>query len=174
MVSMNFIKSLFSKKTILNSPEAPLSPVFAEQVKYAISLLSNEEGSISDEEVLKLFDDHKIAPREAVEICLFLPIAFVRHWLPNLNWPDSYQELIDEEKFIEKKYSKTLSFKIIWEVTNSYFQDSPSSETVIKIGGRSAEFHAINQLLNDNDGDELENIQLAQTVIIRQRTFKCS
>ena len=111
--------------------------------------------------------DHKIAPKEAVDFFLFLPIAFIRHWLPNMNWPDSYLELVSEKKFIEKKYSETPSFQIIWTVTAAHFQASPDATTIMKIGGRSAEFHSINELLINNKEAKPEDVKLTQSIIIR-------
>ena len=162
---MTFLKSLFSKKTVQDNSHETLSLDFARKVQKAITLLGDNESSLDDEKVLKLFNENGIDDKEAIEILLFLPITFVRHWLPNLKWHDTYCELINDKKQIERKYSETKSFQIIWEVTKNYFQNSPKADTIIKIGGRSSEFHAINQLLND--GGKFENIELAQTVIVR-------
>lgn len=162
---MKFINSLFFKKKIAHSSEELLSIAFAGQVEYAIKLLSKKESSITNEQVLTLFNDHKIARKESVEIFFFLPIAFVRHLLPDINWPDSYKELIDGKKFIGRKYSTTTSFQIIWEVTAAWFRDSPNNDIILKIAGRSAEFHAINELLLN--GGKLKDIKVTETVIIR-------
>ena len=164
-LNMTFLKSLFSKTTLQDNSKETLSFDFARQVQKAIELLSNNSGSLTDQEVVQLLTDNGISYNEAIEILLFLPIAFVRHWLPNLKWHDTYIEFINEKKQIEKKYSETKSFQIIWEATKDYFQNSPKSDTIIKVGGRSAELHSVNQLLND--GGKLEDIELSKTVIIR-------
>jgi hypothetical protein len=56
---------------------------------------------------------------------------------------------------------------IIWEVVNNYFKDSPDSNSIIKIAGRSAEFQVINKLLLDNPNTKLEEIKLTNSIIVR-------
>ncbi|MDX2049242.1 MAG: hypothetical protein SFU87_20830 [Chitinophagaceae bacterium] len=162
---MSFFKSLFFRKKNDNDFQEIFSPDFEVQVEKAIKLLSENEADLNNETIFKLFTDNGIGEKEAIEILLFLPISFIRHWIPNLKWPDTYDELINGKQQIEKKYAETKSFLIIWEVTSKYFQNSPDAKTILQIGGRSAEFHTINQLLNE--GGELENVELAKTTIMR-------
>lgn len=164
-INMSFFKSLFFEKTVKDNSGEIFAPDFAGQVKKAITLLGNNETSLDDKHVLELFISNGIGYKEANEILLFLPIAFVRHLLPNLKWHDTYNEFINDKKQTERKYGETKSFQIIWDVTKNYFQNSPQTDTILKIGGRSAEFHVINQFLND--GEKLEDIQLTKTMIIR-------
>jgi hypothetical protein len=164
-LNMTFLKSLFSKKTLPDNSKETLSSEFARHVQKAIELLGCHSGSLSDEEVVQLLTDNCISYNEAIEILLFLPIAFVRHWLPNVKWHDTYFEFISDKIQMEKIYCESKSFQIIWEVTKDYFENSRNSDTVIKVGGRSAELHSINQLLNNCS--KFENIELSKTVIIR-------
>ena len=53
------------------------------------------------------------------------------------------------------------------KVTQDYFTTKPEKETVMKIAGRSAEYHAMNQLLLENPTARIEDIKLTETVIIR-------
>lgn len=161
---MTFFKSLFSNKTKHAKSKYTLSNNFALQVQKSITLLSENEGALSDEEVIRLLISDGIDYNEAIEILLFLPIAFVRNWLPNLKWHNTYNEY-NNKKQSERKYSETKSFQIIWDVTKDYFQNAPNADSIIKISGRSAEFHAINQLLNE--GCNLKDIKLTKTTIIR-------
>lgn len=163
---MRFIRSLFSRKPVHHQPEGSLSATFAAQVQYAIQLLANEEGTLTNEEVLQLFRDHNIRGKLAEDILLFLPIAFVRHLLPDIQWHNSYTEMMDSQHAEEKEYSKTPAFLIIWAVTEAYFRQSPDAATIVKIGGRSAEFHVINQLVLD--GNQPKDIRLTETVLIRR------
>ena len=159
------LKSIFSSKT--SNDIKTLSLDFNREVELAISLLASHDNINTDEEVVQLLLDNGIGRDEAIEILIFLPIAFVRHWLPMVEWQDSYLEYIDTNKTIERKFSASESFQTIWQVTAQYFTESPQKDTVIKIGGRSAEFKAINKLLLENPDSKLENIQVAQTVLIR-------
>ena len=84
-----------------------------------------------------------------------------------VEWQDSYLEYVDKNKTIERKFSDTKSFQTIWQATTQYFNNNPQKDTVIKIGGRSAELKAINKLMLDNPDSKLENIQVAKTVLVR-------
>jgi len=159
------IKSFFSKKP--SYPEEDLSPDFEQQVKHAISLIEVGEDIDSDEDFLNYLVSNGIARKEAVEILLFLPIAFVRHWLSTVKWPDSYLEYVDSKRTNKRKYSETKSYQIIWQVTSDYFQDNPKNDTVFKIGTRSAEFNAINKLMWDNPDSNLEKVTVSKTIIMR-------
>ncbi|NII28885.1 hypothetical protein HB364_27655 [Pseudoflavitalea sp. X16] len=163
--------NLFSKRTTKDLSEAALSPHFRDQVRKAIQLLGQSEGSLDNKEVLQLFNDNSMTSQEAEEIMLFLPIAFVRKMLPNMKWPETYIELIGQKRSNEeKKYSGTKSFVIIWEETNDYYNNAPEKNTVLKIAGRSAEFHVINKLLLGNPGMKAEEIKLSKASIIRSPT----
>ncbi len=159
------IKSLFSAENLSAEPKLPHD--FDRQVRQAISLVGNSSDFNTDEEFLNHLTNNGIEYVAAVEILLFMPIAFVRQLLFTANWHDSYIEYIDEKRKVEKKYSETKSFQIISKVTTQYFQSEPDKETVFKIGRRSAEFNVINPLLLANPDLKLEEIQLSQTVIIR-------
>jgi hypothetical protein len=159
------IKSLFSSKTSDIKPELPHD--FDRIVRQAISLVKHSSDVSTDEEFLNCLTNNGIEYTSAVEILLFLPIAFVRQWLPTAKWLDTYVEYVDEKKQIEKKYSETKAYQIIWSVTTEYFANNPDRDTVFKIGGRSAEFNAINKALNDNPNSKLEDLELSQTFIVR-------
>ncbi|WP_153798781.1 hypothetical protein [Foetidibacter luteolus] len=159
------IKSLFSSK----GPkfDQPLPSDFDKQVKRAIVLVRNTNTVKTDEEFLNYLIENGIEFKAAVEILLFLPIAFVRHLIATLKWPDTYLELINADKKIERRYSETKSYQIIWNVTSEYFNDNPDKDTVFKIAGRSAEFNALNNLLNENPDSKLEDVEVSSTVIVR-------
>jgi len=159
------IKSLFSSK--ISDTKAELAPDFDQVVRKAISLVKHSSNVNTDEEFLNYLTNNGIEYVLAVEILLFLPIAFVRQWLPTAKWLDTYVEYVDEKKQIEKKYSETKSYQIIWNVTTEYFANNPDRDTVLKIVGRSAEFNVINKILLDNPNSKLEELKFSQTFIMR-------
>ena len=159
------IKSLFSSKTSDTKPELPDD--FDRVVRQAISLVKVSGDVSTDEEFLNYLTDNGIEYTSAVEILLFLPIAFVRQWLPTAEWLDTYIEYIDEKEQIEKKYSETKAYQIIWNVTTEYFANNADRDTVFKIGGRSAEFNVINKALLNNPNSKLEDLKFSQTFIVR-------
>ncbi|MBO9205249.1 MULTISPECIES: RHS repeat domain-containing protein [Niastella] len=92
--------------------------------------------------------------------------AIVRKLLPDIKWHESYIEYKNNQS-IEKKFKENKTFNMIWEITESYFKNSADSEYIIKIAGRSAEFHVINKLLIDAPNTKIEGISLTKTVIAR-------
>ncbi|ASZ09871.1 hypothetical protein KTO58_26575 [Chitinophaga pendula] len=170
---MHFLKSSFFRKLSPSKKQAPtiempLSSTFARDVEKAICLLSNGDGSNSNEEVLTLFIDNGIKRREAGEILLFLPIVFVRLLLPQFDWPDSFYEPItgQQNEYVTKRYDEVPSFRIISQVANAYFENKPEKDTILKIAGRSAEFHSINNLLLK--GLKLDEIKVTLSVVMRE------
>ena len=162
---MGFFKSIFSNKSSTDKTQFSWSSTLFAQTQKAIQILSENDSSIGDEEIMKLFSKDGISQNNGIEILIFLPIAFLRQWLSPLNWQDTYKEIINNNEPVEKKFSETVSFQVIWEVTKNYFQGAPQSDTILKIATRSSEFDAINQFLND--GGEVKDIEFAQTVILR-------
>ncbi len=158
---MKFIRSLFSKP---QPPEEPSSANLAREVLKAIVLLGESEHLSTDEEILQLFHDNGITEASAPEILLFLPIAFVRRWMPDYQWRDTYLETIHGTQ-TERKYSETPIYQVIWAVTQSYFQAAPRENVIKRVCARSAELHAINELLSN--GERLEDIELKPMTILR-------
>ncbi len=144
-----------------------LSPDFDLKVKKAIKLLGEKENLHEDKDAIQFLIDNDIEQKEATDIILFLPIAFIRHWLTTVKWDDSYIEFVNENKTIERKFFDTEAYQIIWKVTDEYFANSPNTETIVKIGGRSAEFNVINPILNNDANAKLEEIKISKTAIIR-------
>lgn len=158
------VKALFANKTINNSLKPPSN--FRRQVEQAISIFENHGVFGDDQEVVQFLIHNGIGASEAKEILVFLPIAFVRQLLPSVKWSDTYLQRDDNSKTIERKFSESKTYQIIWQATTEYFMGKPQKETVVKIGGRSAEFRVINQLLLDNPNYKPEDVKLTQTVII--------
>jgi hypothetical protein len=90
----------------------------------------------------------------AKKIIIFLPIAFCRQLLPNLAWKDEYYDSTGAVR----RFTQTEPYTTLWKVTSSYFSNHPDRNVILKIGGRSPEFHVINNLLNA--GGNLEEIEL--------------
>jgi hypothetical protein len=147
---------------IQNSSSAYLN--FPDKVRLAIDLLVSTE-SVSNEEILNLFINNNIDPLSANEILNFLPIALVRRMFPQVKWRDIYVEIRGPGEQTEKKYSDSFTYNIISEIAEWYCTTSPGSEAILKIAGRSAEFQAINNLLNQDSSIKLEEIKLTETFI---------
>lgn len=160
---MKFLKTIFAGR----KGELKLSSDFPAHVEKAIQVLTNADSDLNDEQFLQLLINAGINKYEAIEIFLFLPISFARYWLTDVNWPDSYIEYLSEKKQIKKEFSTTNSYQVISRVTEHYFRNTPDKTAILKIGSRSSEFDAINQLLRDNPKARLTDIEISPTIIIR-------
>jgi hypothetical protein len=160
---MNFWKKIFGKPE--SSKDKKISPQFKDWVQKSIRLIGTEGSKLENEELLEYLIQKGIPEFEANEIILFLPTAFCRKLLPKLNWPSKYVDYYSKMKQISKKYQDNERYTIMENETNKYWNDKPTNEVVLNIAGRSAEFDAINQMLND--GGELENVRLTESYVIR-------
>jgi len=159
---MKFIKSIWSRKRNENSL---LSDKFSFSVKQVIKEIDKRDSEINDDTFYQIICEQEINQFEANEIYIFLPIAFAQLWLQKVNWHKEYNEILPNKKEVSKRYDETLSFEIIIEIVKNYFENKPLKNTIIQIGGRSAEFNAINTLLLE--GGKIEDVKVTKTTIIR-------
>ncbi|GAB3851062.1 hypothetical protein GCM10028822_17280 [Hymenobacter terrigena] len=138
---------------------------FPAYTRRAIALVANSNGHLEDEEVVNLFCANSIPRDEAIELLLFLPDAFCRHMLPQVDWPSYYVEFVSQEKQIQIQYSDNPRFLAIKEAMTSYLAGDFKQADFLKIASRSASFKALNQLLIA--GGKLENADIAPEYIVR-------
>lgn len=155
---MNLLKSFFKKNN------NKLSEYFSQSVINVIDFVDTISSDLEDEQFYEFIFNNTNNEFEANEIYIFLPIAFAQLWLPNVNWEAEYIELINKKE-VSKRYDETESFKKIIIESKKYFKNKPLQNTIMQIGGRSAEINAINKLLLD--GGKIEDIKLTKSIIIR-------
>lgn len=97
---------------------------------------------------------------EALDIFAFMPAAFVRILLPDVEYAEGYSTLNGERK----RFADTASFQTIFDFSLKHIStlDGPS---MVMVAARGAEFRAINQLLEE--GTALEDIQLSEMVLTK-------
>ncbi|MFB3388206.1 hypothetical protein [Flavobacterium sp. LAR06] len=161
---MKFFDFLLKAKD--NKSKDFITPSFSSSVEKAIQLIGSLERNFENDELLEFLRGICKNEFEAEEIHIFLPIAFVRLCFPKINWHETYNEINSTKKETKREFKNTESYQIILQVSNKYFQN-PSKETVMKIAGRSAEFHAMNELLLDNKDSKVEDIKFTETTVIR-------
>ncbi len=143
------------------------SSEFQSEVKTSINLIGNLNESLEDEKLLNFLTQNGIKESNAMEIVIFLPIAFVRKMLPNVNWRENYIELLSDKKQRTKSFAENSFYKIIENETDNYYAGKAESEVILKIAGRSAEFKVINDLLLKNEKVDISEIKLTENIIIR-------
>lgn len=155
-----FIKSIFE-----NDRQLPINSNFHSFVRKSIPIIGSEGRSMDDPELIKLLSRHEIPEEDAIEIVLFVPTAFTRRIITEVSWPNYYLDYYSERKQIKKRYRDNPRYLIIEAETVVFLNSKPGGEIIINIAGRSAEFKAINQLLQN--GSKIEDIQVSPCFIVR-------
>lgn len=171
---MKFFKSIFSRKhqVPLNAEKNTHSDrsfevdvnAITSYAKKAIELLGTSDGTLEDYQILELFKSNGFPEEISAKLLVFLPITFVRCWLPDVAWLETYEERFDDGELIRRRYDESSVYISVMSVANEYFKDYPDPDTIIKIGGRSAEFHVLNTLLKG--GGKLSDVRLTETIIV--------
>ena len=167
---MSLWKSLFGKSKSdepkrVEKIKEQVPNEFRNWVKMSIQIIGNDLKNMENEELHNHLIKKGIPEFEAGEIIIFLPTAFCRKLLPQLNWLSEYYDYYSDKKQIKRKYRENQRYVIMEEETNNYWNQNPNNEEIIKIAGRSSEFDAINQMLNA--GGKLENVKLTEAYVIR-------
>ena len=158
---MSFWNKILGKK---KENRTQKSSEFESDIKKSIEIIGNSK-SLENDELLSLLKQNGIEENNGIEIITFLPIAFVRKWLADLDWPNTYLEQYSDSKRISKRFSDNPQYLEMEKIVDYYWNDKPNNDVIVNIAGRSAEFNAINKLLND--GGKLTDIKLTETIIIR-------
>jgi len=143
------------------------SSEFRSDVRTSINLIGNLKESLDNEKLLDFLIQNGIKENNAIEIVIFLPIAFVRKILPNVNWREKYIEQLSDKKQRTKSFAENSFYKIIENETDNYYAGKSESEVILKIAGRSAEFKVINDLLLKNEKADISEIKFTENIIIR-------
>ena len=151
----NFWQRFFHKSTPANASAPAEYLAYATQ---AISLLTESDGQLEDAQLIDLFLANGIPQREATELLLFLPVAFCRNLLPQLKWHDYYWEYLSDEKQIKRRYADNERYSIIQKALENYLAGDFTKADYHKIAGRSASFHALNELLLANPGRKFTEV----------------
>ena len=159
---MSFWNKILGKKKDNRTKE---QSDFNSDVKKSIDIIGSAK-SLENDELLTLLTQNGIEENNGIEIITFLPIAFVRKWLTDVDWPKTYLEHYSDSKRISKRFSDNHKYLTIEKIVDHYWNDRPNNDIIVNIAGRSAEFNAINKLLND--GGKMVDIKMTETVIIRE------
>jgi hypothetical protein len=158
------------KKLLAGKPASQVAAVPAEFPAYvdkAIQLITASSGQLEDGELLGLFVAAGIPETEATELVVFLPIAFCRHALTNVKWPDYYVECISEHQQQKVSYDSNLRYGAIQHALRAYLAGDYQQGDYYKIAGRCASFHALNTLLLKHPGAKLADLKVTPEHILR-------
>jgi hypothetical protein len=161
------------KSNLERENDIELPSNFSKQINAVFPLFARVGKTMEDKELLDHLLKNGIDYISAKEIIIFLPIAFTRCLLTNVNWPDTYLENSLKQTPIVKVYNETESYLIILQETKEYLNNDPDSEVFLNIAGRSSEFRVINQILLDNPNTEMDDIQISETIINRHFDGSC-
>jgi hypothetical protein len=159
----DFLRNMFGKKQVPSLSKMPAEfPQYAEK---AIKAITSSDGKLEDEELSTLFMEQEIPYKECIELILFLPSAFCRHMLPQVDWPDYYCEQLSSNNTLEIRYADNLRYQAIKTALSNFLKSNFTQKDFLKIAGRDAAFKSINQLLSA--GGKIENVLVSPAVVIR-------
>lgn len=163
---MGIWNSIFGKlKKEERHVEKSMPDNFRELTIRGIELIGRGSKKMENEEMYEYLISKGFPEHEASELIIFLPPAFCRKMLPELNWPPYYFDFYSQKKIIRREYRDNPRYLIIEEATEAYWNDNPNNDFILNIAGRSAEYNVINQLLND--GGKLEDLKLTESYVVR-------
>ena len=165
---MGFWKNLFGKSDTPQEEwrERAMPEEFREYVRKAIGLIVDPATRSLDGHNLVLhMESSGIPAYEASELVLFIPTAFCRKMLHQVEWPDSYVDLYEGGKEVRQLYSENLRYQVIAEEAETYWEQSPGRDAVLALVCRSSEFQALDKMLHD--GGQLENAKVGESVVLR-------
>ncbi|PHR35232.1 MAG: hypothetical protein COA38_02785 [Fluviicola sp.] len=165
------MKTPIRKMTLFNSlfksrrNNQCITDQFSNSIQAIIAQIDKIDSAIDDDGFYDIIQKNTSNSFESNEIYIFLPIAFIKAWIPLIEWKDEYFEQEKNGSKTSKKYNNNEAYLKINELVEQYFNVNPKRNSIIQIAGRSAEFHAINQLLND--GGAIEDVKIVTTTILR-------
>lgn len=160
----NLWQRLFRKSS--SSVDADMPVEFSLYTDRAIHLITSSDGQLEDAQIIALLEANDIPHAEAVELLLFLLMAFCLHLLPEVTWHNYYFEYISKEKRIKHLYTDNKRYLLIQEALQRYLAGNFTKTDYYKIAGRSASFHSLNQLLLDNPGRKLSEVLVTPETVI--------
>lgn len=158
---MQFFKNLFKKRSTF----PPVPSEFRTWVKASIEFWGALPDDLEPEAFYEAFLQQDIPEAEADEIFLFLPTAFCRKLLPEVQWLPHYVDYYTPSKQLKQAYKDNPRYVIIAEETDYYWANNLKQSVILRIAGSSAEFDAINQMLQN--GGALEDCVPVENRIIR-------
>lgn len=158
---MKFIKSLFRTRDKHPTIEGDLGAL----VRKSIPIIGTTGKTMDDHELIQLLTSEGVPEQEAVDIVLFLPVAFTRALIPNVQWKDYYIDYYGDNKQIERLYRENPRYVIFESEAHRFLNSKPGSELILNIAGRSAEFKAVNKLLLD--GSKIKDITVTASYVVR-------
>ncbi|TSE09852.1 hypothetical protein [Aquimarina algiphila] len=137
-----------------------------EDIKKAINLII--ENDVEYDDLIEFFIDNDIDYKIVEDLFIFLPIIFCRIMLPQVNFPDTFIEMKDNNE-TRKVFKSMPIYNLIYKTVEEYIK-MLSGQDIIKIAGLSAEFKVISDLLikeGEDDENLLKEIKLTEMVINR-------
>ncbi|MFK8054793.1 MAG: hypothetical protein AB8F78_01630 [Saprospiraceae bacterium] len=163
---MGIWKALFGRKEKnVEKAKEPVPHNFRELAKKAITLIGNDTTNMDNEEVYDYMISKGIPEFEAEEILLFLPTAFCRKMLPELDWSPHYFDSFSNGEKTELRFEDNARFQLLQEETETIWDSISDDNFTLNIVGRSSEFNAINKLLQD--GGSLTDITVVSMHVNR-------
>ncbi len=138
---------------------------FSSWVNKAILLAGTTGKNLDNEKLVDLLVNNGIPKTDAIEIMLFLPIAFCRKLLPQIKWHDHYIDFYSKNRKVTTYFKDNPRYVVIQTETENYWISIPDRDIVLNVAGRSPDFKTINKLILG--GSRYEDIELSENFVVR-------
>lgn len=149
----------------LFKPLSELEQLSQEEFDKGLTVLINYAVELEAEQVVEKMVQVGITQAKAIELYLFIPVAFCRQLIPEASYKDYYVDYYGPHKQIEKKYGDKKLYVAIEKATKAYFATTSNQESILRVCTIDAEFKCINKTLQD--GSRLEDLEIAPSYITR-------
>jgi hypothetical protein len=145
-------------------PDPNMPENFADLVGKAIPIIGIAGAGKSDQDVVTLMVEDGIPEKEAIEIILFLPLAFTQLILSEVEWSVYYFESYTERGQTKMKATENPRLMTMYKVILQYCKGVPDRSCIGAIAWRNFMFRLLTTQLDKN-----KNIQHFTVPHIRRR-----
>ena len=135
----------------------------------AIDLVADAR-ELNDEEMENLLIEQGFQEDDAFWLTRFIPAAYARAWLEpeGLTFHDDFDVMkVDTREAISMKFSQQAIWKSVFRNAKKELATGIDKNRLISIAGRSSEYHAVRDLLNQNSG--LKDVRLTKLILLDYR-----
>jgi hypothetical protein len=121
---------------------------FGGMVEKAISIIGTTGAGQPDQSVVDLLIEANIPEKEAIEIILFLPLAFTQLILPEVDWAAYYFESYSESGRTRMNVSENPRLLTMYSVIIQYCKGTPDRDCIGAIAWRNFIFRLLTKKLD--------------------------
>ena len=153
-------REIFDDQLDSEAPEG-----YRDWVKLSIEVMSIDPATMEFDVLKKSLISRGIPEEEVKDLHLFIPISFARTVYHQATWPAHYIDYFSPRKQVRRKYTSNPRYVIMKEEATLFLDTEPTTDQVLNVVQRSAEYRLIQDLLAE--GGEVWHLGFTETLIPR-------